>query len=57
MHEEIKLPRNIFLLTDGEIDNKSETLNIIYQNSSKYSIYSIGIGKYFDEDLIKMPES
>lgn len=57
MHEGIKLPRNIFLLTDGEIDNKSETLNIIYQNSSKYSIYSIGIGKYFDEDLIKMLES
>ena len=53
IHETIKLPRNIFLLTDGEICDKSNTLDLIDKNSSKYSIYSIGIGNYFDEDLIK----
>ena len=52
-HDKINLPRNIFLLTDGEIEDKKRTLDLIYNNSSKYSIYSIGIGKYFDEDLIK----
>ena len=52
-YDEIKLPKNIFLLTDGEIENKSETLELIEKNSSKFSIFSIGIGDSFDEDLIK----
>ena len=43
-HEEINLPRYIFLLTDGEINNKKEVLEIIEQNNSKYKIFSIGIG-------------
>ena len=53
LHDKIKLPRKIFLLTDGEIEDKHQTLDLIYKNSSKYFIYSIGIGNYFDEDLIK----
>jgi hypothetical protein len=53
VHDTINLPRNIFLLTDGEIGDKSKTLDLIDKNSSKYFIYSIGIGNYFDEDLIK----
>ena len=53
VHDEINLPRNIFLLTDGEVGYKSRTLDLIDKNSSKYFIYSIGIGNYFDEDLIK----
>ena len=53
IHDKIKLPRNVFLLTDGEINDKKDTLDLIYKNSSKYSIYSIGIGQSFDEDLIK----
>ena len=53
IHDKINLPRNIFLLTDGAIDDKKKTLDLIYKNSSKYFIYSIGIGNYFDEDLIK----
>ena len=53
VHDEINLPRNIFLLTDGEIEDKKKTLDLIYKNSSKYFIYSIGIGNNFDEDLIK----
>ena len=52
-YDEIKLPKNIFLLTDGEIRNKRETLELIEKNSSKFSIFSIGIGNSFDKDLIK----
>ena len=49
----IKLPKNIFLLTDGEIDDKKKTLSIIEENSDEFFVYSIGIGSYFDKDLIK----
>jgi len=53
IYNKINLPINIFLLTDGEIDNKEDTLAIIEKNSDKFSIYSIGIGNDFDKDLIK----
>ena len=53
IYDKINLPRNIFLLTDGEIWDKQEALSFIEQNSNKYSIYSIGIGNSFDPDLIK----
>ena len=52
-YDEILLPRNIFLLTDGEITNKKDTLNLIETNNNEYSVYSFGIGNSFDEDLIK----
>ena len=53
MYEKINLPKNIFLLTDGEIDDKEKTLALIEKNNNKFIIYSIGIGNSFDEDLIK----
>ena len=53
VYDKIKLPKNIFLLTDGEIENKNDTLSLIEKNNHKFSIYSIGIGNYFDQDLIK----
>ena len=52
-YDKIKLPKNIFLLTDGEIEDKDLTLEIIEKYSCKFSIYSIGIGDSFDKDLIK----
>ena len=52
-YDNIKLPKNIFLLTDGEIKDKKETLDLIEKNSNEFFIYSIGIGERFDEDLIK----
>ena len=47
------MPKNIFLLTDGDINDKKETLNIIEKNSKEFFVFSIGIGKEFDKDLIK----
>ena len=52
-YDNINLPRNIFLLTDGEVLDKNDVLNLIDKNNSKFRIYSIGIGSDFDEDLIK----
>ena len=53
IYDKINLPRNIFLLTDGEVWDKKIVLELIEKNSNKYTIYSIGIGESFDEDLIK----
>ena len=53
IYDGINLPKNIFILTDGEVDNKREVLSLIEKNSNQYSIFSIGIGNSFDEDLIK----
>ena len=52
-YENINLPKNIFLLTDGEILDKNKTLKLIEKNSNNFSVYSIGIGNSFDKDLIK----
>ena len=53
LYDKIDLPKNIFLLTEGEILNKDKTLEIIEKNSTKFVVYSIGIGNAFDKDLIK----
>ena len=52
-YNEINLRKNIILLTDGQIENEEETLNLIKENNSKFRIFSFGIGYDFDEDLIK----
>ena len=53
VYDDIKLPKNIFLLTDGAVYDKEQTLKIIEENSNVFRIYSIGIGSDFDDDLIK----
>ena len=53
IYKKINLPINIFLLTDGEINDKPKVIDIIEKNNEKFKIYSIGMGNKFDEDLIK----
>ena len=53
IYDNIKLNRKIFLLTDGYIKNRENTLELIKENNYKYNIYAIGIGNNFDEYLIK----
>ena len=53
IYEEINLPRNIILLSDGESLIEEEGLNLIKQNNSKYTFHAIGIGNNYNEDLIK----
>ena len=48
-----QLPKAIFLLTDGFVNDKEKTLQLIEKNSNRYSIYSIGVGNNFDKDFIK----
>ena len=48
-----KTYNDIFLLTDVYIEDKEIILNSIKDNNSKFSIFTIGIGHKFDDDLIK----
>ena len=52
-YDNIKLGRNLFILTDGEVDDREECLDLISKNSDKYKIHSIGIGSSFDKKLIQ----
>ena len=52
IYEKFDMIKHIFLLTDGEISNKEETLNLIGSHSDKFYFHSMGIG-YCDKDLIK----
>jgi len=53
IYEKLNLPINLFLLTDGEVNNKEDIFEIIEQNNNLFRIYSIGLGDNFDKDLIK----
>ncbi|MCQ2820736.1 MAG: VIT and VWA domain-containing protein, partial [archaeon] len=52
-YKDIPLPKNIILLTDGEINDRTKTLNLIENNSKDFYVYSIGIGSSFDKNLIE----
>ena len=52
-YDEINLGRNLFILTDGEVDNREECLELISLNSDKFKVHAIGIGSSFDKILIQ----
>jgi len=45
-------PRYVYLLTDGEVDNKEDVISLIKENNAYNKICTIGIGKNVDRDLI-----
>ena len=53
IYKKINIAKHIFILTDGEIYDKETTLNLIGSFSDKFSIHSLGIGCYYDYDLVK----
>ena len=52
-YDKINLSKHIFLLTDGQVDNREQCIDIITTNSSKFKVHSIGIGNDFDKILIE----
>ena len=50
-YDKINLSKHIFLLTDGQVDNREQCIDIITTNSSKFKVHSIGIGNDFDKIL------
>ena len=53
IYSKINLSKNIFLLTDGQVDNREECINLITTNSSKFRVHALGIGNDFDKILIE----
>ena len=52
-YDDIKLGKNIFILTDGEVNNREECLDLISTNCEKFKVHAIGIGSSFDKKLIQ----
>ena len=52
-YDDIDLGRNLFILTDGEVDNREECLELISLNAEKFKVHAIGIGSSFDKQLIQ----
>ena len=53
-YTKINLSKNIFLLTDGQVFDREECVNLITTNSNKFRIHALGIGNYFDKVLIEL---
>ena len=49
----IHLAKNIFLLTDGQVNNKEECVQIIADSSNIFRYHALGIGNDYDKDLIE----
>ena len=44
IYDKIPLAKNIFLLTDGQVNNRESCINLIAVNSNKFRVHAIGIG-------------
>ena len=52
-YSKINLSKNIFLLTDGQVHDREQCVNLITTNSNKFRIHALGIGNNFDKVLIE----
>ena len=52
-YSNIKLSKNILILTDGQVNNREECVDLITKNSNQFRVHAIGIGAYFDKLLIE----
>ena len=52
-YSNINLSKNIFMLTDGEVDDREECIRLVTDNNGKFRLHAIGIGNDFDKILIE----
>jgi len=45
-------PRQVFILTDGEVNNKDNCINLVRSNAHTTRLFSFGIGLSVDKDLV-----
>jgi len=45
--------KNLFLLTDGEVDNSIECVGLIKKNNKNFKVHAIGIGSSVDKKFIE----
>ena len=53
LYDNIKLSKNIFILTDGQVNNRDRCIDLITKNNNKFRTHAIGIGNDFDKILIE----
>lgn len=53
IYDNIPLSKNIFLLTDGQVNNRESCINLISTNANRFRIHAMGIGNDFDKLLIE----
>jgi uncharacterized protein with von Willebrand factor type A (vWA) domain len=49
---DVNYPRHIFLLTDGEVTNTSEVIQLIYSQNTKNRVHTFGISLEASKDLV-----
>jgi hypothetical protein len=47
------MPRQIFLLTDGDVSNPQQVIQLVAKNRKYNRLHTIGIGSGVSEQLIK----
>ena len=52
-YDNINLCRNLFILTDGYVEDRNETLNLIKNNSNLFRVHTFGLGNNFDRNFIE----
>ena len=52
-YSNINLSKTLFLLTDGQVNNRDECIELITANANKFRIHAIGLGNDFDRVLIE----
>ena len=52
-YDNINLGRNLFILTDGDVDNSKACLRIISYNSKLYKFHTFGIGSDYNKKFIQ----
>jgi len=53
IYKYISLPKNIFILLSEKYEENEQALDIISELKNDFSIYSFGLGNYYDENLVK----
>ena len=51
-YDGINLSKNIFMLTDGEVDNRQECISLCRDHADKFRVHAVGLGTSFDRKLI-----
>ena len=52
-YENLNMCRNLFILTDGEVWDRDESLKLIEENLDTFRVHSFGIGNDFDKTFIQ----
>ena len=52
-YDKLNLCRNLFILTDGEVWDRNESLKLIEDNKDVFRVHSFGIGNSFDRNFIQ----